>query len=261
MTDLLQGVALVTGGGSGIGQATCIALVRHGVDRVAILDIDTAGMSQTSKLIRTIKEVDIIEISTNMANESSVVQAVQQVIDRFGRIDIAVNNAGIGGSILPSTETSVQDFHKVIDINLIGLWIGQREVIRQMLKQEPQQLWTGTPVRGTIVNLSSTFGYVSAAGTTPVPAYVSSKHGVLGITKQDSNSFAKDGIRINAICPGYINTPAIKAAAEASEAVQLEKLKVPMGRFGEPSEIAEAICFLASPMSSYMTGAGMIVDG
>lgn len=146
-------------------------------------------MNQTTTLVKAIKDVEIIEIATDMAEESSIVQAVQQVVDRFGRIDIAVNNAGIGGPLGPSTEMSAQAFHKVIDINLIGLWIGQREVIRQMLKQDLQQLWsqrpthapgrisdwiyrTGAPVRGTIVNLSSTYGHVSAPGVTPVPAYV-----------------------------------------------------------------------------------------
>lgn len=164
--------------------------MQHGVSRLAILDIDNAGMNQTTTLVKAIKDVEIIEIATDMAVESSIVQAVQQVVDRFGRIDIAINNAGIAGPMGPSTELSAQDFHKVIDINLIGLWIGQREVIRQMLKQELRQLWsqcprhasrriadwtyrTGTPVRGTIVNLSSTYGHVSAPGVTPVPAYVS----------------------------------------------------------------------------------------
>ncbi|EXJ63303.1 uncharacterized protein A1O5_11624 [Cladophialophora psammophila CBS 110553] len=261
MSDLLEGVALVSGAGSGIGRATSLAFVRHGIKQLALLDIDTAGMAATRKLIFELNDnVEVLEIQADLSNEKAIVDAVQKVTKTFGQINIAVNNVGIGGPICATSEMGVEDYRKVVDLDLIGLWIAQREEIRQMLRQEPRGQSPETRSRGVIVNLSSTYGHVAPSGTTPAPPYIACKHGVLGMTKMDANSYAKDGIRINAICPGFVNTPAFKAAVQQG-VMQDELKKVPMGRFAEPSEIAEAISFLVSPMSSYMSGANLVVDG
>ncbi|KIW42228.1 uncharacterized protein PV06_05792 [Exophiala oligosperma] len=261
MCHLLEGVALVTGGGSGIGQATCVALVRHGVKRLAVLDINVVGLRETKDLVERIRRVDVLQLHVDLAEENSIISGVQRAVDHFGRIDILINNAARAGAIRPSTDVATGDFRKIIDVNLIGLWVCQREAIKQMLKQDPIKQRIGPASRGVIVNLSSTYGLVSPPGGLSTSAYVTSKHGILGITKTDATSFAKDGVRINAVCPGFVNTPAIKEAARASPLVQDEEKKVPMGRFGEPEELAEVICFLASPMSSYMTGTSVVVNG
>ncbi|KAH8808646.1 oxidoreductase [Xylogone sp. PMI_703] len=263
MANLLKGVALVTGASSGIGQATAIALTRHGIKQLALLDIDPIGAKTTTELVKQqASDVDVLTIVTDMTNEESVVQGIQKVINYFGRIDYAVNNAGGAlNSLCPSTDLSAADFRAVMDLNVTGLWIGQREEIKQMLKQEPLDHEGGIRNRGVIINMSSAYGIVGTAATTNTTAYSTSKHAVLGITKNDANRYIKDNIRINAICPGYVNTPAMAAAVTHSDVMKGELLRIPMGRLAEPDEIAQAIVFLASPMSSYMSGAGLVVDG
>ncbi|KAH8672342.1 hypothetical protein BGZ61DRAFT_556177 [Ilyonectria robusta] len=260
MTNLLAGVALITGAGSGIGQSTSMAFARHGVQKLALLDIDDAGLETTAAMIsqQTNKRVESLKIKIDVSDEKAIVQAIQKVVDAFGRIDIAINNAGIGGPIMDSTKISTDEFRRVLDVNMIGLWVSQREEIRQMLAQSPIEIrWD----KGVIVNMSSIFGLTSPSASTPAAPYNTSKHGVIAITRNDANSFAKDGIRINAICPGYVTTKNLAQAVTEDEVMRKELEKVPMGRLADPSEIAEAICFLASPMSSYMSGASLVIDG
>ncbi|KAH6962532.1 hypothetical protein BKA56DRAFT_698512 [Ilyonectria sp. MPI-CAGE-AT-0026] len=263
MTNLLSGVALITGAGSGIGQSTSMAFARHGVQKLALLDIDDAGLETTAALIsqQTNKRVESLKIKIDVSDEKAIVQAIQKVVDAFGRIDIAINNAGIGGPIMESTKISTDEYRRVLDVNMIGLWVSQREEIRQMLGQSPIEIRPGVQSKGVIVNMSSIFGLISPSASTPAAPYNTSKHGVIAITKNDANSFAKDGIRINAICPGYVTTKNLAQAVTEDDVMRKELEKVPMGRLADPSEIAEAICFLASPMSSYMSGASLVIDG
>ncbi|KIW30208.1 uncharacterized protein PV07_05967 [Cladophialophora immunda] len=262
MNQLLKGVAVITGAGSGIGKATSIAFARNGVTKLALADIDEAGLKSTEKAVAALnKDVEVLLVTMDVSIEQSVIQGIQQVVIRFGRIDIAVNNAGFGGPIAPSVDISSEDFRRVIDTNMIGLWMCQREEIKQLLRQDVVEVRTGVWSRGIIVNMSSTFGLTAPSQSTPAAPYCTSKHGIIAITKNDANTYSKDGIRINAICPGYVNTDHMRATVSDSEIMRAEMAKVPMRRFAEPEEIADAICFLASPMSSFMSGASLVVDG
>ncbi|KAM5383715.1 hypothetical protein ACJZ2D_001704 [Fusarium nematophilum] len=276
MAALLTGTALITGAGSGIGQATSLAFVKYGIRKLALLDIDDAGLDKTADLISQQKadEVQLLKIKVDVGNDISVIEAIQKVVNGFGRIDIAVNNAGIGGPIMSSTDLSVEEYRKVIDVNMISLWVCQREEIKQMLRQEPIQNHMNTVNRGVIVNMSSIFGLISPSASTPASPYNASNNKKCELQKpkfprttslryrhQDANSFAKEGIRINAICPGYVATRNLEVAVTESEVMRKELDKVPMGRLGSAAEIAEVISFLSSPMSSYMTGSTIVVDG
>ncbi|KAN0119186.1 short chain dehydrogenase/ reductase [Hyaloscypha variabilis] len=276
---LLSGVALITGGASGIGRATSLALVSHGVRRLGILDIDMVKAEETALELKSkFPDVEVILVHADMANEESVITGINKIVQNFGRIDYAVNNAGVGGKLGPTTEISGSDFRSTIDINLIGLWVCQREEIRHMLKQEPLENGSAVRNRGVIVNMSSMLGAVGTCAETPAAAYCArqdiltpewksvtytrfSKHGIVAITKSDANYYGPENIRINAICPGFVSTPPMLHALRQSEIMKAELQKVPLRRFAKPEEIAEGVCFLASPMSGYMCGAAMLMDG
>lgn len=278
MASLLRGSALITGAGSGIGQYTAYALAQHGIRQLAICDINASSLETTSAQLRkSHKDLEILPLEMDVANEGSVRSAFRKTVDRFERLDVTVNNAGIGGAPTPTHETELSKWDKVIDVNVKGVWLCQREAIRYMLKQ--QALDAGPRgSRGVIVNVASMLGTVASSPGTPACAYTSSKHAVmgkhdidiqlrdstlrprLGMTKTDAVMYASQGIRINAICPGYVGTPLLKAAT-GSGVMAAEVAKVPQQRLGEMEEIADAITFLASPMSSFMAGVGLVVDG
>lgn len=167
-----------------------MALVRHGVKRLAVLDINVVGLRETKDLVERIRRVDVLQLHVDLAEENSIISGVQRAVDHFGRIDILINNAARAGAIRPSTDVATGDFRKIIDVNLIGLWVCQREAIKQMLKQDPiKQRFAvsymiyhghsadthcsiGPASRGVIVNLSSTYGLVSPPGGLSTSAYV-----------------------------------------------------------------------------------------
>lgn len=206
--------------------------------------------------------VDILEVHLDVTDEDAVSSAVDQIISKFGRIDIAVNNAGIGGGPFNGADLPKSDFEKVLAVNLIGVMTCQSAELRAMIKQEP--LHEGRRyARGVIINVSSMYGLVGASANTPATAYAAAKHGVMGLTKTDAIVYAEQRIRINAINPGYVATPLLgDTGDESSQGVWArEMVKTPMRRLAQPAEIADCICFLGSRMSSYMTGAGLVVDG
>ncbi|KAF4448363.1 oxidoreductase short-chain dehydrogenase reductase [Fusarium albosuccineum] len=173
MPDLLTGTALITGAGTGIGRATSVAFVQHGIRKLALLDVDDAGLDGTADFISQLHlgKVQILKFNVDVGNDKPLVEAIQKVVDELGRIDIAVNNAGVGGSIMNSTDLSVEDYRKVIDVNMVGLWVSQREEIKHMLKQDPIQTRSGGVNRGVIVNMSSIFGLIGPSASTPASAY------------------------------------------------------------------------------------------
>ena len=212
MASLLRGVAFITGAGSGIGQYTAYALAKYGVRQFALCDIVPKNLDTTSaQLKQNHADVDILNIEADTAKEASVNDAVQQTVDRFSRLDIAVNNAGIGGPAKPTHEVELSEWEKLMSVNLNGVWLCQRAQIRQMLKQEPLDP-APRGNRGVIVNVASMLGLVASSPGTPATAYTASKHGVMGLTKTDAVMYAPQGIRINAMCPGYVGTPLLKAA-------------------------------------------------
>lgn len=157
----------------GIGQATAVSFAKHGIEKLALFDIHEDKLQSTRSLVAGIdSKIEVLLVTVDVSIEDSVVSAIQDIIDRWGRIDIAINNAGFGGPIAPSLELSVQEFSKVLDTNMIGLWVCQREEIRHMLKQDLVEVHSPFVYkRGVIVNVSSTFGLVGPPGSTPAAPY------------------------------------------------------------------------------------------
>jgi NAD(P)-dependent dehydrogenase (short-subunit alcohol dehydrogenase family) len=251
MAGILEGrVALVTGGGSGIGQATALAMAREGA-RVAVSDLSKEGGDATVALINAAGGQSIAIVG-DVTEEADVANMVARTISGFGRIDCAFNNAGIaprsvgpGGQRLHElTELSVA---RMLSVNLMGVFLCLKHEIAQMLAQGGG---------GAIVNTASIAGMI---GLPMAAHYVAAKHGVVGLTKTAAMEYAEDGIRVNCINPGYIETPMTKETMETrfDEIVA----KVPMRRLGVANEIAEAVVWMCSEKASFMTGASQLVDG
>lgn len=248
MTAELAGkVALVTGGTSGIGRDTAVLFAKEGAKVVVTGRRDAEG-KETLEMMRG-GGGDGLFLKGDVAKAADVEMVIQKTVEKFGRLDIAFNNAGIEGNWVPLVEQSEQDWDRVIDINLKGTWLCLKYEIRQMLKQGG---------RGTIVNMSSVAGWIGSAGAA---TYCASKHGVLALTKTAALEHAKDGIRVNAVCPAVIET-AMAERAFADPAVNKFVLSQhPLGRFGKPREISEAVLWMCSERSSFMTGQSLIMDG
>lgn len=240
-------VAFITGASTGIGHATALAFAKFGA-RVAVVDINEEAGAQT---VHQIQETggEGLFIKCNVSSGREVQAAVEATITKFGRLDMAFNNAGIEGVAANAVDCTEENWQSVIDINLKGVWLCMKYQIPQMLKNGG----------GAIVNCASIAGVV---GFTGMPAYVASKHGVVGLTKNAALDFAKSKIRINAICPGVIQTPMIDrfTQGDAQAAAQLSS-GAPMGRVGQPEEIAAAALWLCSDQSSFVTGHPLVVDG
>ncbi|EXJ85877.1 hypothetical protein A1O1_06246 [Capronia coronata CBS 617.96] len=261
MASILKGVGFITGAASGIGKATAFSFAKHGAKALAIADLNASAVKQVgAEIKKSFPAVEVLPLQLDVTNEQAIDDAVAATASKFGRIDYAVNNAGISGTLDASADLSTADWRKVVEVNMHGVWMSSRAEIRQMLKQEPLEPNSVRYGRGTIVNMASMYGVVGTAMHIPAVAYTASKHAVLGFTKTDAVAYASHGIRINAICPGYVATPLLKEAT-ASGAMQKEIERTPAGRLAETEEIADSIAFLASPMSSFMYGAGLVVDG
>jgi NAD(P)-dependent dehydrogenase (short-subunit alcohol dehydrogenase family) len=241
--------ALVTGGASGIGRATAIAMAREGA-RVAVADRSEQAAADTVGLINQ-SGGQAIAIAVDVADEAAVAAMTARTVAAFGRIDCAFNNAGISPR---NTDSAGQRTHElsqgawdgVIAINLTGVFLCMKHQIPHMLKQGG----------GAIVNTASVAGMV---GLYTAAAYVASKHGVVGLTKSAALEYATDGIRVNAVCPGYIETPMTEETVRNRYDDLM--LKVPARRMGMPGEIAEMVVFLCSDRASFITGANYAVDG
>lgn len=245
---MLEGKAvLVTGAGSGIGRQSALALARYGA-RVAVADVVVAGGNETVEMIRGGGgEAFFAEADVSLAE--SVEAMVAAVVDRFGRIDAAHNNAGIEGVQAPTADCTEENWDRVLGINLKGIWLCMRAEIPRMVAGGG----------GSIVNTASIAGLVGFQGLT---AYSASKFGVVGITKVAALEYAPAGIRVNAVCPGVIRTPMIdRLVAATPEMAAGLTAATPLGRLGEPEEIAEAVAWLCSDRASYVTGAALPVDG
>ncbi|KAI1264813.1 3-oxoacyl-reductase [Xylariaceae sp. FL1019] len=262
MASLLRGTALITGAASGIGQYTALSFAKYGITRLALADINGSALAKSAAALRTqyphVKTVEItMDVRDTAAVKSGIASAVQGL---GGRLDVAVNNAGIGGSGNETHEVPDEEWLRVNDINLNGVWRCQREEITHMLKQEDRGKRDG---RGRIINVASMLGIVSPGTTMSHTAYTASKHAVVGLTKGDGNTYGRQGIRINAMCPGYVETPLLLAsmATTANSPLTLDIERTPLKRMATMEEIGDAITFLASPLSSYMQSGALIVDG
>jgi NAD(P)-dependent dehydrogenase (short-subunit alcohol dehydrogenase family) len=246
MTGLQDSVAVVTGGSSGIGRATAQRLAAEGA-AVVIGDLDTERGRETVTQIREAGgEAQFVE--TDVTSESDVETMVETAVAEYGGLDAAVNNAGVEGAIAPTYDQSVTDWEQVIAVNLRGVFLGLRAEVPAMLDDGG----------GAIVNTSSLAGLNGLRGGSP---YAASKHGVLGLTKSAAAEFGSDGVRVNAVCPGVIETPMLERTREESSQLDQAAAISPMQRSGEPGEVADAVVWLCSREASYVTGESIAVDG
>jgi NAD(P)-dependent dehydrogenase (short-subunit alcohol dehydrogenase family) len=251
MAGILDGkVALVTGGASGIGRATAVAMAREGA-RVAVSDLSIEGIEATVALINAAGGQSI-GVGGDVAEEGDVANMVARTVSAFGRIDCAFNNAGVAsrgvGPVGQRThELSRSSVAKMFSVNLMGVFLCLKYEIAQMLAQGGG---------GAIVNTSSIAGLI---GLPTAAHYVAAKHGVVGLTRTAALEYAGDGIRVNCVNPGYIQTPMTRETME--ERFDEIMAKVPVRRLGLPEEIAEAVVWMCSDKASFMTGASHSVDG
>jgi NAD(P)-dependent dehydrogenase (short-subunit alcohol dehydrogenase family) len=246
MTGLQDSVAVVTGGGSGIGRATAQRLAAKGA-AVVVADLDS---ERATTVVAEIEEAggEARFVETDVATESDVETMVETAVEEYGGLDVAVNNAGVEGAIAPTHDQSVTDWEQVIAVNLRGVFLGVRAEIPAMLEDGG----------GAIVNTSSLAGLNGLRGGSP---YAASKHGVLGLTKSAATEFGSDGIRVNAVCPGVIETPMLDRTREESSQLDQAAAISPMQRAGEPGEVADTVVWLCSREASYITGESIAVDG
>jgi NAD(P)-dependent dehydrogenase (short-subunit alcohol dehydrogenase family) len=233
-------VAIVTGGASGIGEFTVREMLKQGA-KVVIADYDDAG---GQKLADELGE-GVSFIHVDVSNEEQVEAMVKHSVDTFGKVDILFSNAGIG-STGSTHELSLEDWNKTISVNLSGVFLCAKYALKEMVKQGS----------GSIVNCASILGHVGQAATA---SYTAAKGGVVNMTRALSVEYASQGIRVNAVCPGYINTPLLDQLDDATRK-HLVSLH-PLGRLGESHEVANAVVFLASDEASFVTGANLLVDG
>jgi NAD(P)-dependent dehydrogenase (short-subunit alcohol dehydrogenase family) len=240
-------VALVTGGTSGIGRATAIAFGAAGA-KVVFSGRREAEGETTAALIRD-AGAECLFVRSDVSSEAEVQALVEKTIATYGRLDCAFNNAGSQSPIKPLHEQSIEDFDKLMSINVRGLFLCMKYEIQQMLNQGS----------GAIVNNSSTVGLFAFPGLSP---YVASKHAVMGLTRAATLDYAKQGIRINAVNPGSIATEMVdRSLKQLGITVDSFASTVPMGRIGQAAEIAQAVVFLCSDAASYITGQPLVVDG
>lgn len=238
-------VAIVTGGSFGIGRAAAIAFAKHGAK---VMIADWVADNETLNIIKGFGG-EAIFFKCDVSDDTNVRLLVEETISKFGRLDFAFNNAGIEGISAPIQDCTMENWDRTVNVNLKGVWLCMKYEIPHMLKQG----------KGAIVNNASIAGLVGFPG---IPAYVASKHGVLGLTKNAALENAKLGIRVNAVCPGVIKTPMVDRFTGKNKEVekQFENME-PIGRMGQPEEVAEAVIWLCSDAASFVTGNTMAVDG
>lgn len=240
-------VALVTGGAAGIGRATAMAFGARG-DHVVVSDRDAAGSEEVARAIREAGG-EAVSIAADMARPEEVEALVGGAVDAYGGLDYAFNNAGIEGENAPTAECTLENWERVISVNLRGVWLCMKHEIAAMLRSGG----------GSIVNCASVAGQVGFRG---IPAYTASKHGMIGLSRTAALEYATAGIRVNAVCPGVIQTAMVERFTGGNEKVLAGMVAMePIGRLGMPEEIAGPVLWLCSDESSFVTGQAIAVDG
>ena len=239
-------VALITGGSSGIGRAVALAWAREGA-KVVVSDVDRGGGEDTVEQVRTAGG-EAIFIAADVGKPEECEALVRGAVEKFGRLDIACNNAGIGGPQAPTADYPLDGWAQVIGINLSGVFYGMKYQLPAMLKNGG----------GAIINMASILGAVGFAGA---PAYAAAKHGVVGLTQTAALEYSAQGVRINAVGPGFIHTPMISALEDNKAVNDMLVAAHPIGRLGRAEEVAELVLWLSSEKASFVTGAYYPVDG
>jgi len=237
-------VAFVTGAASGIGRATAVAFATEGA-QVAILDLTENALFETAEAVRN-AGAQVLTIACDVSKPEQVEAAVRRVIEVFGRLDIAFNNAGVENKAARVHEIELAEWDRILDINLRGTFVCMKHELAQMVRQGS----------GVIVNTSSGAGVRGVAGGA---SYTASKHAIIGLTKSAALDYAKSNIRVNAILPGNIETPMMDrfTGGDIQKAIDLE----PVGRLGKPEEIADAVLWMSADLGAFVTGAAIAVDG
>ena len=244
-----QKSVIVTGGGSGIGRATALAFAREGA-RVCVADWHEKDAQETVRLAQEFGAENAFAIKVDVSVESDVKKMVQATVQKWGRLDIAFNNAGISGDQKPLADGSLENWNRVVGVNLTGVWLCMKYQIPEMLKNGS----------GAIVNNASILGAVAFAGAAP---YTATKHGVIGLTQCAAVEYSAKGIRVNAVCPGFIETPMLEQAGimgDKQVAAAITGMHA-MNRMGKSEEIASTVLWLSSSDASFVTGQPIFVDG
>ena len=241
-------VILVTGGNSGIGRATAVAFAREGAKVVIAARRESTGMEVVDEITKAGGEATFIK--TDMGNPEEIKNLFKTLIKQYGRLDCAFNNAGVSsGKTQFFTQGTMEDWDKIMNVNLRGLWLCMQYELRQMYVQKA----------GAIVNNSSVTGVATEYG---LSIYCASKHGVIGLTRAAALEFANLNIRVNAICPGYVETPMMEEPWQSDPRMKETVLAgIPMQRYGKPEDISGAVLWLCSDEASYMTGKEMVICG
>ncbi len=245
--DFAGKVAIVTGGASGVGRAVALNLAGRDA-RVVVADVQSEEGEKTARMVEDLgKEAVFLRVDVSKSDE--VASLVAETVARFGRLDVAVNDAAIEGERAKTVDCTEESWDRILAVNLKGVFLCMKHEISQMLKQGG----------GSVVNVSSSSGLV---GFPTMPAYAASKHGVLGLTRSAAVEYARSGIRVNAVCPGGIDTPMLGRVVGGREHLKDRLLSAhPIGRLARPEEIAAAICWLACDAASFIVGHALSVDG
>lgn len=248
MDDSLQDkVILVTGGASGIGRVTAYATAQAGA-KVVVADVNAAAGEATTQVIRD-KGGESLFVQTDVGDAAAVQNLIQAIVQTYGRLDCAFNNAGIEGLPTRTADANEDDFDQIMRVNVKGVWLCMKYEIQQMVAQGG----------GAIVNTASVAGLVGAHS---LPIYAASKHAVVGLTKSAAVEYARKGVRVNAVCPTVIRTPMVeRGLAALPQFMDVVKQSIPMRRIGEPDEVAAAVLWLCSDAAKFVTGATLTVDG
>jgi NAD(P)-dependent dehydrogenase (short-subunit alcohol dehydrogenase family) len=247
MNGITDSTAIVTGGGSGIGRKAAMRFGEEGAN-VVVADVDVDGSEETAELVREAGG-DATVVETDVSDPDDVEAMVETAVETYGGLDFAFNNAGIEGESEPAGEHPLDNWEQVIDVNLKGVFLGMKYEIPAMLESGG----------GSIVNTSSIAGVVGFPDLSP---YVASKHGVIGLTKTAAIEYSGEGVRVNAISPGVIDTPMVQRSEEDDpETMEQTKAATPIGRLGQPEEIGDAAVWLCSDDASFVTGETLVIDG
>lgn len=250
--DLKDKVAIITGGSGGIGVATAKLFAEEGA-KVVLVDLNAQALDEAAKELQ-LDPNQYLLVAADVSKEENVANYVKQTMDKFGRIDVLFNNAGIEGKSAPIAEQTAENLDNVLNVNIKGVFFGMKHVLPIMIEQKT----------GSIINTSSIAGWIGFPGISP---YVASKHAVIGLTKNAALEYAQTGVRINAISPAPIETRMMRSVEAGQNPEKAEEMRkayteaIPMKRYGEPEEVAELALFLASDRSSYITGTTILIDG